>query len=129
MSYKDRIKEARLAAGLTQEELGKLIGKAKSTIAGYERVNGRDPDMETIVLLMNALNVDANFIFQDDDVTDGIVLSLKERDMIKKYRFLSEGNQKAVSGLLDNLYGIDSEQDLPSRLEPPPKRDSVEKTK
>jgi transcriptional regulator with XRE-family HTH domain len=30
------IKEARLAKGLTQEELGKLVGVQKSAIAKYE---------------------------------------------------------------------------------------------
>ena len=36
MSYDLRLREARKRAGLTQEELGKLIGCAKTTITGYE---------------------------------------------------------------------------------------------
>ena len=36
MSYDTRLREARKRAGLTQEELGKLVGCAKTTITGYE---------------------------------------------------------------------------------------------
>lgn len=37
MSLNERIKEARIAKGITQEQLGSLIGVAKTTVAGYEK--------------------------------------------------------------------------------------------
>lgn len=36
MAYNDRMKEARRLKGLTQAELGELVGCAKNTISGYE---------------------------------------------------------------------------------------------
>ena len=39
MEIGEKIRNARLAKGLTQEELGKLVGLQKSAIAKYE--NGR----------------------------------------------------------------------------------------
>ena len=43
MSFSQRLKEARLAKGYTQQEVADQIGVAKSTYSGYE--NGfREPD-------------------------------------------------------------------------------------
>lgn len=65
MSFHDRLKEARLARGLTQEKLGTAVGVAKPTIAGYE-AGYRDPDMVRLQSLMDVLGIDANFLFQDE---------------------------------------------------------------
>ena len=61
MAFKDRIKEARLSNKFTQEQLAEKIGVAKSTLAGYESGN-REPNLETTIKLMSALNVDANYL-------------------------------------------------------------------
>jgi len=60
----NRIKEARLAMGITQEQLSEMIGITKSAIANYE--NGTNHPKEQILYrLIDALGVDANFLFQD----------------------------------------------------------------
>ena len=64
MSLNQRIKVARIKMGYTQEQLGNLIGVAKTTISGYEK--NREPDAATIGLIIDALKVDANFLFQDE---------------------------------------------------------------
>ncbi|MEG2429341.1 MAG: helix-turn-helix transcriptional regulator, partial [Oscillospiraceae bacterium] len=65
MAFKDRLKQARLAFGITQLDLGNKISVAKSTITGYEKGNS-EPDMLKLTNIMNVLNVDANFLFQDE---------------------------------------------------------------
>ena len=65
MSFATRLKEARLKMSLTQEELGKSIGSAKSTIAGYERGTS-EPNIDQIVRIMEVLQIDANFLWQDE---------------------------------------------------------------
>ena len=65
MSFGSRIKEARINKKLTQEALGKLIGVAKSTITGYEKGTSH-PDEGKIIALMNVLDVDANYLWQDE---------------------------------------------------------------
>lgn len=65
MSFKTRLRESRLASGLTQKDVAALIGVAKSTYAGYETGNS-EPDMDKVVRLMTVLEVDANYLFQDD---------------------------------------------------------------
>lgn len=65
MALKDRIKEARVKAGLNQGQVGELIGISKSTISEYES-GKKVPTMNAIYRIMKALNVDANFLLQDE---------------------------------------------------------------
>lgn len=46
MEFGDRLREARVNKGLTQEQLAQKIGVAKSTLAGYEKGN-REPILVT----------------------------------------------------------------------------------
>ena len=59
-----RLKEAREKAGLTQDALGKLVGVTGSSITNYEKETSH-PKEPIMYALINALGVDANFLFQD----------------------------------------------------------------
>lgn len=99
MSFYDRLKESRINAGYTQEQLANKLGVAKSTLSGYESGN-RDPSMYTISKMMEILNVDANFLWQDD--TDfPMQVSYEEIKHIEKYRALDQYGQETVSYILD----------------------------
>ncbi|WMI82066.1 helix-turn-helix domain-containing protein [Anaerotignum sp. MB30-C6] len=103
MSLNDRIKEARLNKGLTQEQLGKLIGVAKTTVAGYEK--NREPDASTIGAIIDALNVDANFLFQDEmRELQFNSFSIPEIGIIKKYRSLNDSGKEMVNMVLEKEY-------------------------
>lgn len=52
----NNIREARKLKGLTQEELGKLIGLSGVAIMRYEK-GQREPNMETIEKIANVLNI------------------------------------------------------------------------
>ena len=66
MSYNERLRDARKAKGLTQAQLGELVGCAKNTISSYESgVN--EPSVAVLNKMMTALEVDANYVFQDAD--------------------------------------------------------------
>ena len=47
----DRIRKKRIELGLSQEELGDLIGVSKVSVCGYEKGN-RTPTIETVILLV-----------------------------------------------------------------------------
>lgn len=64
MSLHDRLREARTAKGLTQKQLGEMIGVASNTIAGYE--SNREPSAAQLGALADALGVDVNFLLQDE---------------------------------------------------------------
>lgn len=61
---KDRIKEARIKNGMSQKQVAALLGIAVSTYSGYE-TGKSEPDINKICIFMDALGVDANYLWQD----------------------------------------------------------------
>lgn len=96
MSIGTRIKEQRLSLKLTQEELANRIGATKGAIANYE--NGvSSPKLDLMYKLFDALDCDANYLFQDEmnDLKD-VALSASERIMIHNYRELDAHGREMV---------------------------------
>ena len=97
-----RIKEAREQLGLTQTELGKMVGVTGSAITNYEKETSH-PKEQIIYKLMETLNVDANYLFQDvvhlPKIENNITLS--EYEHIKKYRSLDPYGQETVNYILE----------------------------
>ena len=114
MSLNQRIKEARIKMGYTQEQLGNIIGVAKTTISGYEK--NREPDAATIGLIIDALKVDANFLFQDEmkdfSARDFTIPEIK---IIKKYRALDEHGKDIVDTILEKEYQHSNKASAPKR--------------
>lgn len=102
MAIKDRIKEARLKNGYTQEQLASMIGVAKSTLAGYE-LGSREPSIVTIIKIMQSTGVDANYLWQDE-MDFPMQVSYAEMENIKKYRDLDPHGQEMVDIVLDKEY-------------------------
>ena len=114
MGIGKRIKEARNALNLTQEELANIIGITKGAIANYENETSH-PKEPVMYKLIDALQVDANYLFQDvvnipkkvNDVT------LAEFDMVEKYRTLDEYGKDVVNTILDKeLYRTNQQQSV-----------------
>lgn len=100
MKLSDRIREARLQKGMTQEQLADKIGVAKSTLTGYEKGN-REPNIPTLRKIMDVLQVDANYLYQDEmDNLSELIVSLEEREMIIKYRSLDNVGKSHVDMIL-----------------------------
>lgn len=96
-----RIKEAREQLGLTQEELGSLVGVTGSAITNYEKGTSH-PKEPVMYALIDALGVDANFLFQDcvktktaPSISDGAM------KLAKDYDTLDNHGRSAVRGLMD----------------------------
>lgn len=96
MSIHDRIKEARKNKHLTQEQLGDLINVAKTTITGYEK--NREPSAAKVGEIADALDVDANFLFQDEvkKLRENRATSYEMEHLIKKYRDLDDHGKEMV---------------------------------
>lgn len=104
MAFKDRLKEARLQNNMTQEFIANKLGVAKSTFTGYEKGNS-EPNMNTISNIMNILQVDANYLWQDEmDELGGNPMHVKYKEMehIKKYRDLDDHGTHMVDMVLQN---------------------------
>lgn len=102
MGIGKRIKEARNALGMTQEELAKLLGVTKGAVANYENETSH-PKEPVMYKMFDALNVDANYLFQDvvnipKKLND---VSFSEFELIKKYRSLDPYGQETVNMIID----------------------------
>ena len=109
MDIGQKIKEARLAKGLTQEELGNIVGLQKSAIAKYE--NGRVVNIKrsTLQKLAKALDLRGSDLIIESNPIEAAELSAKVlldgelMDAIEKYYTLTAEKQKMVRDLIRSL--------------------------
>lgn len=117
MSVGSRIKEARQQLGLTQEQLAALVGVSKGAIGNYESETAY-PKNEILYKLFEALQCDANYLYQDDmKAMREFNVSLPEQRFIKKYRSLDAYGKDLVDTVLDKE--AQRCADVFSRLAPP----------
>jgi repressor LexA len=109
MELGQKIKEARLQKGLTQEELGKIVGLQKSAIAKYE--NGRVVNIKrsTLQKLAKALDLRGSDLIIENNPKDAATLHarvLMDTELmisIGQYYELSDEKQKMVRDLISSL--------------------------
>lgn len=107
MSIGSQLKIARKAKGITQTELGEVIGRTKSTIANYES-DKSGPSADDLLRMMAALDVDANFIYEWDSYQQKKPateincdeLSDKEKEVALAYRLASEDDKAVINAVL-----------------------------
>lgn len=100
MGIGKRLKEARERAGLTQEELGRLVGVTGSAITNYEKENSH-PKEPVMYALMDALGVEPNFLFQDCvRMKKAPSLSDEARRVAARYDSLDIYGRSAVSAVI-----------------------------
>ena len=107
MSIGSRITEARKRRDMTQEALAERIGVTKGAIANYE--NGISvPKTAIMYRLFDALDIDANFLYQDDMVTPprSASLAIDESRLLSVYRTLSPDGRIKAQAYLDDLAKI-----------------------
>lgn len=109
MGIGKRLKEAREKAGLTQEELGKMVGVTGSAITNYEKETSH-PKEPVMYALIDALEVDANYLFQDcvklpakekvPTTTEAVLGTELEREVIRLAGNLSDEQKDFFLALL-----------------------------
>lgn len=105
MGIGKRIKEARKAIHMTQEELASILGVTKGAVANYENETSH-PKEPIMYKMFDALQVDANYLFQDviDLPGERNDVTLAEYEHIEKYRGLDDHGKKVIDFLLDEEY-------------------------
>lgn len=109
MEIGQKIKKARLERGLTQQELGGIVGVQKSAIAKYE--NGRVVNIKrsTLQKIAKALNIRPSELIFDEspkvaaDLHVRIITDFELMETIKHYYSLSEEDQKMVREIVGSL--------------------------
>lgn len=103
------IKDARISKGLTQEELGKLVGVQKSAIAKYE--NGRVVNIKRSTLqgLAKALDLKGSDLIIESNPKEAASLSARVlsdsdlREVVELYISLGDEDKKTYKELLRRL--------------------------
>ncbi len=109
MELGQKIKQARLEKGLTQEELGKIVGLQKSAIAKYE--NGRVVNIKrsTLQKLAKALDLRGSDLIIESNPKEAATLHarvLMDSELmlsIEQYYELSDEKKKMVRDLIRSL--------------------------
>ena len=109
MEIGEKIRDARLAKGLTQEELGKLVGLQKSAIAKYE--NGRVVNIKrsTLQKLANALDLRGSDLIIESNPKEAaelsakVLLDMELMDTLELYYTLSTEKQKMIRDLIRSM--------------------------
>ena len=109
MEIGQKIKQARIAKGLTQEELGNMVGLQKSAIAKYE--NGRVVNIKrsTLQKLATALGLRGSDLIIEANPKEVAELSAKVlldselMDAIETYYTLTEEKQKMIRDLIRSM--------------------------
>ena len=109
MEIGQKIRQARIAKGLTQEELGNLVGLQKSAIAKYE--NGRVVNIKrsTLQKLAQALDLRGSDLIIEADPKEAAELSARVlldgelMDAIEHYYKLPAEKQKMIRDLIRSM--------------------------
>ena len=101
MSIGDRIKEAREHKNLSRSELAEKANVTISAISNYEN-SISSPKEPVLLKLMDILDIDANFLFQDMvEKKPSVYLTPSESTMIDKYRKLDVISKELVALVID----------------------------
>ena len=109
MEIGQKIKKARLERGLTQQELGSIIGVLKSAIAKYESgwvVNIKRSTLQKIAGALSIRPSELLFSESPKDTADlhvKIITDFELMDALKDYYVLSEENKRMVRDLIKSL--------------------------
>ncbi|MDQ7095986.1 helix-turn-helix transcriptional regulator [Desulfosporosinus sp. PR] len=96
------IRDARNKSGLTQRQLGDMIGKSNNTITGWEKgINS--PDVEAIELLCAVLDIPVKEMFPHCAEKDVKTMELTtiEQNLIESWRKLSEADRLKIMGMIE----------------------------
>lgn len=112
MSIGEKIKSARIAKGMTQEELGEILGVQRSAIAKYE--NGRVVNIKrsTLKKISNVLGIRPSELIYEEIEKNPAGMAEKHLDLIldedineifDDFKLLDDSQKKIVKDLVRSL--------------------------
>lgn len=102
MSFGSRLKERRELLRLTQAEVGRRLNVTGAAIGNYEK-GVSFPNADILYKVFDALQCDANYLFQDEmsDQTD--TESLRQSSLLASFYQLNEEGQEKLVEYADDL--------------------------
>ncbi len=99
--FKDVLRQLRQNAGMTQSELGKKLGIAKTTVSSYE-LGTREPSFEMEEAIADLFNVDLLYLRGKTETTTEIVTE-DAHTLIEIYKELDKEAQARLLGYAQGL--------------------------
>ena len=100
----ETLKKLRKSKGLTQAELGKILGVSPSTIGMYEQ-GRRTPDKDALIAISNYFNVSTDYLLENEKAPDAHpdlppLTPRDERNIAKEIEKILDGldNSAALGG-------------------------------
>lgn len=118
MGIGQNIKEIRKSKGMTQKQLGNLLGVSQAAIGQFEN-DKANLTMETINKIAAALNVDPFSLYSFEMASDAIEVSQNEKTLLNCYRRLNSDGQKMAIELMNLLTKIQEDQNTAYGGNPP----------
>ena len=92
MFFSRRLKEKRLEMGLTQKELGDLLGASKTIVCNWEKAK-KKPSSKNMIQLSKILNASMehliandSYVISENEEKYGLMMAKEEIDIIKELR-------------------------------------------
>lgn len=118
MNIGEKIRVARLAKGMTQEELGEILGVQKSAIAKYESGRVVNIKRSTLKKISEVLGIRPSELIYEKieqnpvgtaELHSEILMDEAFVEMYEDFRKLDEQQQKIVAELVHNMAGTKKE--------------------
>lgn len=110
-SFSNMLSFLRKREGLSQAELGKRLGIAKSTVSMYEN-DERKPSFEMLEIIADYFNINMDTLVggSESSVYPADSLSPTERRLISAWRQAAEKDRRIVAAALED-YGFSYQED------------------
>ena len=116
MSFGQRLRDRRKELGISQGQLAKSLGVSVAAVSNYE--NGLNAVREEVLLrMLRALDVDPNYLYQDDFQGSAFTCTVEEQSLVRKYRNLRTSGRQALHAVANTLGAYEEELDAAMPVE------------
>ena len=104
-NFASRLADLRKERGLTQTDVSRLIGKARTSVQGYE-TEGKEPSFEILCFLAEYFGVSTDYLLgrTDSRTHDDAVFANDTRNFASLYAGLPADLKKVVGSSFDSFY-------------------------
>jgi len=92
MGFAQRLKKARTEKGLSQSELGDIVGIHYTQIGRYEN-KGAQPSADILAKIANALGISSDFLI-NGTTEDLAGDTLKDKELLNQFKAIEKMNEK-----------------------------------
>ena len=101
--FSTRVKELRLKAGLSMDQLARELGITKSRISMWEN-NGTVPRMNILIDLANYFNVTTDYLLGNDDINNVSQSNPRLNSLQRNLGKLNEADLEKAEGMLKAVF-------------------------